>query len=675
MKQYFPHILHGADYNPEQWRDTPEIWDEDVRLMKLAGCNVMAVSIFAWTALEPEEGKFDFSWLDTIMDKLYQNQISVILATPSGARPAWMSQKYPEVLRVNAQNIRMRHGKRHNHCFTSPIYRKKTAMINTKLAERYQNHPALILWHISNEYYGECYCDLCQEAFRNFLKDKYHHDLDKLNHEWWAGFWSHTYTDWSQVEMPSVIGETGVHGQNLDFNRFITHQTIDFMKNEIAPIRNITPDIPITTNFMGVAPGLDYFKFAKHVDIVSWDSYPEWKGEDESDIMKAAFTAFCHDLNRSLKNGQPFMLMESTPSLTNWQEVCKPKRPGMHKLSSIQAIAHGSDTVQYFQWRKSRGSSEKFHGAVVDHCGHERTRVFQDVATLGKTLKKLDRITGATTPANVAILFDWENRWAIQDIQGLKERAKHYVGLVVEHYSYFWKKGISVDVIDEDSDISKYALVVAPMTYMVKPGYAEKVENFTSNGGTYISTFWSGIVNENDLCFLGGFPGPLRKVLGIWSEEIDTLYDDEHNVVMYENTEYKAVDLCDVIHAETAEVLATYKSDFYAEKPALTVNQFGKGKAYYIAFKSGSDFLQDFYDSIIKESSIQPCIASALPEGVSVAMRENAHGKFVFVMNFSNEAKSITLDEEYTDMEDGSSVTGSIQLHPVSVKIYFREAL
>jgi beta-galactosidase len=345
------HFLHGGDYNPDQWRATPEIWDEDMRLMKRSGCNAMSVGIFSWSSFEPEEDRYDFTWLDTIMDKLAENGLFAILATPSGARPAWMSEKYPEVLRVGADRVRNLHGHRHNHCFTSPVYRAKTAAINRKLAERYKDHPALLVWHISNEYGGECHCPVCQEAFREWLKRKYENDLDQLNNAWWTGFWSHRYTKWSQLESPAPHGESSVHGLNLDWKRFVTDQTIEFYRNEIAPLRELTPEIPVTTNLMGTYTGLDYWKFAKELDVAAWDNYPSWHNDAESTPELASRISFLHDLNRSLKGGKPFMLMESTPSLVNWQRVNKLKRPGMHLLSSLQAVAHGSDTVQYFQWR------------------------------------------------------------------------------------------------------------------------------------------------------------------------------------------------------------------------------------------------------------------------------------------------------------------------------------
>src|SRR5699024_916685 len=389
-------------------------------------------------------------------------------ATPSGARPAWMSEKYPEVLRVSANRVRNLHGLRHNHCFTSPVYREKVETINRKLAERYAGHPAVIGWHISNEYGGECHCDYCQAAFRKWLQRKYK-KLEHLNDAWWTTFWSHTYTNWSQIESPAPHGETMVHGMNLDWKRFVTDQTIDFYRHEITPLKQANPDLPVNTNFMELFSGLDYAKFAKEVDFVSWDSYPTWHDlADEKE--RAAYTAMNHDWFRSMKEGRPFLLMESTPSKTNWQPISKLKRPGMHLLSSLQAVAHGSDSVQYFQWRASRGSSEKFHGAVVDHVGHEHTRVFKDVAEVGESLEKLDEVVGTRVDAEVAIIFDTENRWAVNDAQGPRNMGIKYEKTVREHYQTFWEKGVPVDVIDMNRDLSTYKLVIASMLYMLNPG-------------------------------------------------------------------------------------------------------------------------------------------------------------------------------------------------------------
>lgn len=676
-------FLHGGDYNPDQWIETPGIWDEDMRLMKLANCNEMTLGIFSWSSLEPEEGRFEFGWLDTIMDKLAENGAYAILATPTGARPAWMSQKYPEVLRVQADRRRNLHGQRHNHCFTSPVYREKASIINRKLAERYKDHPALLVWHISNEYGGECHCELCQEAFRNWLRNKYHNDLNELNHAWWTGFWSHRFTDWSQIESPAPHGENLIHGHNLDWKRFVTDQTIDFFLNEIKPLKELTPDIPVTTNFMGTYPGLDYWKFAKKLDVVSWDNYPDWHNDFQKTWELAADISFVHDLNRSLKGGKPFMLMESTPSLVNWKPVNKLKRPGMHMLSSLQAVAHGSDTVQYFQWRKSRGASEKLHGAVVDHCGHEHTRVFSDVAEVGEALKKLDCIIGTTVRPEVAVIFDWENRWALEDAQGFSQTRKNYEETCKNHYRAFWSKGVPVDIISMDCDLSQYKLVVAPMLYMVRPGVGERIEAFVRGGGTFVTTYATGYVDENDLCFLGGFPGPLRKVTGIWAEEIDSLWESESNAVRITEGdipglkgEYKAVDFCELIHTETARSLGVYKEDFYAGRPALTVNSFGNGQAYYMASRFDESFLNGFYSSLISQLGLKRVIEGGLPVGVTAQLRTDGENDYVFIMNFSEEPNSVDIGGKQTvELLSGKSLSGTVGLKPYEVMILKRPAL
>lgn len=673
----FPHFYHGGDYNPDQWMDTPEIWQEDMRLAALARVNVMSVGIFSWSALEPKEGLFDFSWLDRVMDMLAENGLYAVLATPSGARPAWLSARYPEVLRVGENRVRNLHGGRHNHCYTSPVYREKVRLINTKLAQRYGAHKSLLVWHVSNEYGGECHCDLCQDAFRAWLRARYREDLDALNRAWWTRFWSHTFSDWSQIESPAPHGERNVHGLTLDWKRFVTDQTVDFLRHEIAPLREHAPGIPVTTNLMGTYPVLNYWRLAPELDVVSWDSYPAWHGV-EPDWVLGSRVAFLHDLNRSLKGGQPFMLMESTPSMTNWQLVSKLKRPGMHILSSLQAVAHGSDTVQYFQWRKSRGSSEKFHGAVIDHAGHENTRVFHDVAEVGRILERLDPVLGMSVPAEVAIVYDWENRWAIEDAQGPRRHGRDYEPTCQAHHRQFWRLGIPVDVIDMEQDLSRYKLVIAPMLYMVRPGVAERIERFVENGGVFVTTYWSGIADEHDLCFLGGFPGPLRRVTGIWAEEIDALYDHESNSLVMNADHplgmagsYKCHTLCDLIHAETADVLARYGDDFYAGRPALTVNACGRGLAYYIAARTEDRFLADFYAALARDAGLHRALPAELPEGVTASVRTDGETDCVFVQNFTPLRQLVHLPagHGYHDMLGAATVGDTLLLEAYGLRI------
>ena len=667
-------FLHGADYNPEQWLDYPEILEKDIELMKKAKCNVMSIGIFSWAKLEPEEGKFDFYWLDNIINKLYENGINTILATPTGARPAWLSQKYKEVLRVSENRVRNLHGQRHNHCYSSPIYREKSGILNSKLAERYSKHPAVILWHISNEFGGECHCDICQNEFKIYLQNKYK-DLETLNKAWWTTFWSHTFTSWDQIESPSSIGENQIHALNLDWKRFVTYKTIDFMKHEITTVKKYNSELPATTNFMLYFDGLDYFKFKDEVDIVSFDCYPEWHSEDNVEVGYK--TAAFYDIMRSIK-GQPFMLMESTPSMTNWQRVSKLKKPGMHLLSSLQAVAHGSDTVQYFQWRKSRGSSEKLHGAVVDHYGKSDTRVFRDVTEVGEVLEKIKNVCNSETKSKVAIVYDWENMWALKDSQGPRNIGLDYNEIVTEYYKVFWDLGINVDFVDMECEISKYDLVIAPILYMIKDGYQEKIREFVASGGNFITTYFSGIVNETDLCYLGGFPGKLMDVFGVRSEEVDTLFDNEENIIeLYKNKqEYKCTHICDLIHLEGAEALGEYKSDFYKGRPAITKNNFGEGKAYYITSRNEDSFNREFLSSIINEIGIEKNIDTILPKGVSISKREKENCEYLFIQNYSEEDIEINLDnKEYFNIIKETIVKEKLTIKGYSIEILERKKL
>lgn len=646
----FPYLLHGGDYNPDQWLECPDILKKDIELMKKAHINCASVGIFSWDKLEPREGEYQFGWLRKIIDDLYENGIYTVLATPSGAKPVWMSEKYPEIRRVSRELVRDETGGRHNHCYTSPLYREKVKAIDTALAEQFAFHPGVLLWHLSNEYGGVCYCPQCQAAFRQWLKKKYG-TLEELNHQWWTDFWSHTYTDWEQIHAPVPNGETGTHGLNLDWKRFTTDQVIDFMRLERDAVKAVNPMLPVTTNFMYYFDDYNYGKFRDELDVISWDSYPWWKAGDNSET--AAQVALWHDVMRSLKK-QPFLLMESTPSMTNWTPVSRLKRPGMHMAQCMQAIAHGSNSVQYFQFRKSRGSTEKFHGAVVDHYGGSDTRVFRDVTEVGQRLEELSSLAVSMSKPQVALLFDTENGWAMKDAAGPRNCGIHYVETVQQHYRALWKQGIAVDVIDEERDLSGYRLVIAPMLYLLRGGIEERLQRFVEGGGTLVGTYLTGLVNENDLCYLGGWPGAgLRELFGVWNESTDGLWDGEKNTLCMGEKTYEIAELCALIHAEGARVLGTYGEDFYRGEPALTVNGFGAGKAYYIAARTENRFCDDFYHELAEELGLKKALDSDPPQGVEACLRETEEERYLFLQNFSGVEKSVSLPHGYRDFQTG----------------------
>lgn len=672
----YPCLLHGADYYPEQWLGHPDILKRDVELMREAGINCVSLGIFAWSSLEPEEGVYTFDWMTEAVDRLYGAGIRVILATPSGARPAWLAEKYPEVLRVSDSLARAAFGGRHNHCYTSPVYREKVRQIDQRLAARFGGHPGVILWHISNEFGGECFCPLCRAAFREWLKRKYG-SLEKLNEQWYTSFWSHRYTKWEQIDPPLRNGETRLHALNLDWKRFVTDQTLDFYRREAETVKSAAPDVPVTTNMIGPKSNLNYHKFRDSVDVVAWDSYPLWHRGAEEDIREAQKTAFAHDTMRSIKR-KPFLLMESTPSTANWMEVSKLKRPGMHMLSSLQAAAHGSNSVQYFQWRQSRGACEKFHSAVVDHSGRSDTMIFRDVREVGKRLEALDKAGLSRTEVRpeAALLFDWENRWALRDAQGPRRSGIHYDETVLSFHRAFWELGVPVDVPDMESGLTGYKLIAAPMLYLCRAGIQDKLKDFVRAGGTLLGTYWSGVVNENDLCFLGDTPGGITELFGIRREGIDALYDGQYNRLLIDGKacpplkrEYRIAELCELDCCEGASVLAGYGDDFYRGRPALTVHSYGKGRAYYLAARTEYAFLRDFIALLIKRAGVRKSLDAQLPDGVTAERRTGPEKDFIFVQNFNAFPAKVALNASFRDAENGVAYEKTLPLSGYEVKI------
>lgn len=662
--QKIPTLLHGGDYNPDQWLDRPDILEEDIRMMKKAGVNTATVGVFSWSALEPEEGVFHFDWLHKIMDKLYENGIYTVLATPTGARPAWMDEKYPSVLRVEHDGRRNHHSGRHNHCMSSSEYRAQVEKIDTKLAKEFGNHPGLILWHISNELSGECYCDNCKKCFQEYLREKYHNDIEELNKQWWTSFWSRHFNSFDQIEPPYDNGEHSILGLNLDWKRFNSWNMKDYMVFERKILKKYTPDIPVTSNFMKLFEQLDYADLAKELDIVSWDGYPRWNNDYETVADTAAELSFDHAVMRGLKKDKPFMLMESTPSLVNWNTYNKIKCPGILRASSIQTIGCGSDTIQYFQWRKGRGAAEQFHGAVVDHLGRDDTRVFKEVSEVGELLKKLSPVTGSKVCSKAAILFDWSNRWAIKDMQGMAQDTKNYEKEVLKFYKVHLQSGINADIVFPLENLSAYSLVVLPMCYTMSEKVGAWIKEYVKNGGTVVATYLTAYVNENTLAYLGGFPGAgLGEVFGMYAEELDTLYpNDSNSVLMKKGFTAPVKDYCELIKLTGAEVLGTYQSDFYAGMPAATVHSYGKGKAYYLGTRMKESDLIRFFTPIWKDSCIEKV---DMTEGVEYLKRTAEDGStFDFYVNYTANPVMVTLVKDGVDLLTGKSVSGEVVVEP-----------
>jgi len=627
-------IYYGGDYNPDQWDEATIA--EDMRLFKKAGINLLTLPVFSWSKLEPDEGVYDFEWLDKIIDQIWKNGIYVCLATPTTAQPAWLSTRYPEVLPVDIQGRKRTHGMRVFFCVNSLKYRERAAAIAEEFAKRYAHHPALAMWHVANEYGTYCYCPTCQAKFRLWLRKRYG-SVQELNKRWHTTFWGRIVTSFEEVTLPTELNDDYRFNPaiQLDYMRFVTDSTAECFMNEYQVLKKYNPEIPIQTNMSGYIKKLDQFEMTKHLDVVGWDNYP-WPTDPPY------FIAMKHDIMRGLKGGQSYVLTEQSPNQQNWQPYNKLKRPGEVRLLSYQAMAHGADTCLFFQMRQSIAGQEKFHGAIITHAGHENTRVFRESAVLGHELEKIgDAFLEARTPAKVGMLLDWNNWWSLELSSG-PNKDMDYLKTFSRYYHAFHRRNIPIDVLNPTFSFEGYDLIVAPMLYMIKEGVAERLTEFVRRGGTLITTVMSGLVDENDRCVFGEYPGKLKDVLGIRVEEVDALRPDESNgmlmngVMPLASDAYRCTFLCDLLHTDTAEVLASYESDFYAGMPCLTRNAFGEGTAYYIGTEPDDAFLADFVEKVCDDCGLVPVYPAA--DGVEVTRRVNEKGTTIFVINHNQES-------------------------------------
>ena len=659
QQSFFPMILYGADYNPEQWPES--IWFDDMRLMKKAHVNMVSINIFSWALLQPERGRYEFGQLDRIMQMLAEHGIAVDLATATATPPTWMSILYPDMLPVTRDGKRLNHGSRQHFCPNSIDYHREVSELVTRLAKRYCNHPALKLWHINNEYgdhISSCYCDRCAEAFREWLLVRYQ-TLDRLNYVWGTSFWSQYYYDWIDILPPRISPASNNPTQLLDYCRFMSDSLLACYQTEADILREITPDVPITTNFIVSFKATDYFSWARHIDIISFDNYPA--------ITTPAWeVALRHDLMRSLKGGQSHVVMEQTPGQLNWMPQNPQMRPGRIRLQSMQAIAHGSDGVLYFQWRQSKAGSEKFHSAIVPHEGSERGRIFQQVAHIGAELERISSdVVGTRITSRVAILMDWQNWWAVEYQPGPSDQLRYW-DEIKSHYHALHRLNVAVDIVSPDDDLTRYRLVVAPLLYMLRPGVADNLERFVAQGGVLLTTFFSGIVDQNDHVVLGGYPGQLRRLLGLYVEEFDPWIEGMTNAVVIREGPLKGSYACslwgEVVHPEGANVLGYFANDYYKGSPALSMNKFGEGKAYYLATHGNEELIANLARQLCREVDIQSLLG--VEEVLEVTQRQGTDGSSVyFLLNHSDRTVEVFLpDRKFRSLVTNEEIAGSMKL-------------
>ncbi len=661
MTAKLSHLAYGGDYNPEQWPES--VWTEDAQLMKRAGVNLVTVGVFSWAKLQPGPDHFTLEWLGRVLDLLQAHEILVVLATATASPPPWFTKLHPDSLPVNADGTRHSAGSRQHYCPNNGAYRRCSAELARQLARRFGSHPALALWHVNNEYgahVGACYCDHCAEKFRLWLQRKYQ-TLAQLNDHWGSTAWSQCYSAWDEIQPPRLAPTFINPAQQLDYRRFMSDSLLACFLNEKEVLRELTPDIPVTTNFSGehgLARATDYFEWAKHVDIIAFNSCPDPLDADPADI------AFTCDLQRGLGGGKPWLLMEQPPSQVSWRAHNAVKRPGQMRLWSYQAVAHGSDGVMFFQWRAAQAGAEKFHSAMLPHGGIE-TRTFREVEQLGAELIKLQAVRGAVTRAEVALMVDWENMWAVE--ADSKPGRINYSELVRSYYRALFEPDVPIDIISPQTDLTGYKLVLAPALYLVHPQVAERLAEFVDHGGTLVMTFFSGIVDASERILPGGHPGPFRKLLGLRVEEFDAF----GHQIRHLKTPLRGARCtlwADVIHLESAEAVATFTEDFYAHQPAITRNAVGHGLAYYIGTQPEPSFLRSFLAELCVNCGVRPPMR--VPSGVEVTTRSNEHGDFLFLLNHTTTIQFVDIGlRARLDLLTGEWLQGQCQIGGRDVRI------
>ena len=637
-------VGYGGDYNPEQW--PADVWAEDVELMRRARVDLVTVGVFGWAQAEPRPGAFDFALYDRIIDDLHDAGIHVCLATMTASPPVWLSTTHPEMLPVRADGTRLWPGGRQHYCPSSPVYREHAVRLVEQLAARYRDHPGLAVWHVGNEYgvhVAECYCDISAADFRRWLAERYS-TVEALNDAWSTSFWSQRYGSFDEVLPPRTAPTFANPAQQLDFARFSSDAMLACYLAEADVLRNVTPEVPLTTNFCGISKPVDYWAWAPHLDIVSLDSYP-----DPSDPESHVEAALSYDIVRSLKGGRPWLLMEQAPAAVNWRERNASKRPGQMRLGSWQAVARGADAVMFFQWRQSQGGAEKWHSGMVPHAGPD-SRTFREVVELGAELAARPELAGSRVRAEVALVLDWPSWWALElDSHPSADVTMRDAALT--HYAPLFEAGVTCDVVSSTADLDRYRLVVVPNLYLTTDEAARNLTDYVHGGGHLILSFFSGIVDEWDRAHQGGYLGPLRDIVGAHVEEWLPLQEHE-SVTVHLGDELgggscAATAWSEVLIASTAEAIGRFGDDDLPGHPAALRNHFGDGTTWYLATKLDRAGMLAVIRAALRAAGVAPVLPD-LPAGVEGVARVADETSTFFLLNHRPEPVTIRLQDAST---------------------------
>ncbi|MEV4944907.1 beta-galactosidase [Streptomyces sp. NPDC053755] len=646
-------ILFGGDYNPEQWPE--ETWQEDVRLMKRAGVTSVTLGVFSWARIEPRPGARDFGWLDRLMDLMHDHGIGVVLATPTSSPPPWLGRLHPETLPRDEDGRTEWWGSRQHFSHSSEVYRRHAAAVTEDLAARYATHPALVMWHINNEYCTVDHGDEAARTFRRWLQDRYG-TTDAVNDAWGTAFWGQRYDDWSEILPPRRAHYLKNPAQLLDFRRYTSDMLLECYAAERDIVRRHTPHLPVTTNFMPFWTGQDAWRWAREEDVVSVDVYP-----DPKDPYGGQYNAMIGDMTRSQADGGPWMVMEQAAGAVSWRGVNHPKPRGLNRLWTLQAVAHGADAVCYFQWRQSRQGAEKWHSGMLGHAG-ERGRIFQEVVRVGAELALLGpHVAGTRLTADVAILHDWDAWWAGARDGGPSVHLD-YAALVRAWHRALWDAHLTTSFAHPSHDLSAHRLVVVPHLPLLDDRAVENLAGYVRGGGTVVSGFLTGLVDQDDRVRPGGMDHRLRALFGIdlvherWpldeGERVDcgdflgTLWSEE------------------LTPAPGAETVATYRGGELDGLPAVLRN----GRAHYLSTLPEPPALRDLLAAVAREAGVLPTL-EGLPDGVEAVRR----GELLFVLNHRRGDVTVPVPGRHRDLLTAAPVRDTLRLERHGVAVLAEE--
>lgn len=657
----------GVDYYPEQWPE--ERWPVDARLMKEASFNVVRLAEFAWSRMEPGDGQFDFDWLDRAIDILHANGMKVVLGTPTASAPPWLMNKNPELYRVREDGQRVTFGNRREYCPNHPLYHEHTRRIVTKMAEHYADHPAVIGWQIDNEFGDRCYCPTCARSFQTWLRGRYE-ALEELNQKWGTTFWSHVYNDWSEIPLPLTTGGSPNPGLALDFYRFSSNSYVAYQQIQIDILRALCPNQFITHNLMGFTyDKLNYFDLARNLDFVTWDNYPrmQWTMERGVDPSLVALNL---DTMRGLKS-KNIWIMEQQAGQGGWEMLSVSPRPGELRLWAYQAIAHGADAIVFFRWRTARFGTEQYWHGLLDHDATPGRR-YQEIKRMGAEIKEIgSKILSAQKKSQVAMLLSYDSRFAFQ-IQPNNPRFQ-YPEHFHQMYRAFYQRQASVDVVAPQADLSAYKLVIAPALHLVTDEIADNLKQYVQAGGTLVVSQRTGVKDETNAVVNQRLPGLLAEMCGVEVEEYDSFSSHMQNEIEFTGSELAETAcvnvgiLCDILKPTSATVLARYRYEYYAGKPAITINQFGAGHVVYIGALGDGQLYDVLAKWLLDATGIQNTFIT--PPGVEISQRTQGNKTLYFVLNHKDTPQTIHLENHFTNLLNKQPFEGDMKLQPFDVLI------